>query len=290
MNVRSKKGGDHGGGGHGGAGWVITFADLMALLMALFVMIVSFSNQDEQKLHDAVGSMKDAFGVQTIYRPAGMIEKDGLPTRKFPLSVRSVTLDNASEFADTSDDRYETQSPEVRSSSFATRSDTREASFLTAAASLRQALQDLPDFAELSRQVLVEELPDGLHISLTDQDGRAMFAAGSREPTDRIRVVLGRIAPVIEAMNGGVKVLGHTEAGPSPSIPGGPNWQLAADRATTVARILGEYGLSADHLREVSGVADRDPLYADDPFLSANRRVEIVIVDEPPPLPGSDLF
>ena len=53
-----KKGG--GGGGHGGAPWVITFADLMALLMALFVMIVSFSSQDEQKLHEAAGSMRDS--------------------------------------------------------------------------------------------------------------------------------------------------------------------------------------------------------------------------------------
>ena len=70
-----KKGG--GGGGHGGAPWVITFADLMSLLMALFVMIVSFSSQDEQKLHEAAGSMRDAFGYQSVQRPAGMIEQNG---------------------------------------------------------------------------------------------------------------------------------------------------------------------------------------------------------------------
>ena len=90
-----KKGG--GGGGHGGAPWVITFADLMSLLMALFVMIVSFSNQDEQKLHDAAGSMRDAFGYQSVQRPAGMIEQNGLPERKYLRNVQPMSLAEAVE-------------------------------------------------------------------------------------------------------------------------------------------------------------------------------------------------
>ena len=49
------------------------------LLMAFFVMIVSFSNQDEAKLHDAAGSMKEAFGVQPVQRPAGIIESSEEP-------------------------------------------------------------------------------------------------------------------------------------------------------------------------------------------------------------------
>ena len=60
--MSKKKGGHGGGGGHGGA-WVITFADLMALLMAFFVMLLASANQDKQKLADAAGSLKDAFGV-----------------------------------------------------------------------------------------------------------------------------------------------------------------------------------------------------------------------------------
>ena len=88
--MSKKKGG--GGGGHGGAPWVITFADLMSLLMALFVMIVSFSSQDEQKLHDAAGSMRDAFGYQSVQRPAGMIEQNGIPERKYPRDTEATTL------------------------------------------------------------------------------------------------------------------------------------------------------------------------------------------------------
>ncbi|HWS10216.1 MAG TPA: flagellar motor protein MotB, partial [Xanthobacteraceae bacterium] len=66
------------GGGHG---WFVTFADLMGLLVSFFVMLVAFSNQDQQKLQIVAGSMRDAFGVQTNVRYSGVIEVDGLPTR-----------------------------------------------------------------------------------------------------------------------------------------------------------------------------------------------------------------
>src|SRR5437660_998186 len=75
--MAKKKNAGHAGGGHG---WFVTFADLMGLLVAFFVMLVAFSNQDQQKLQIVAGSMRDAFGVQQI-RYSGVLETDGLPTR-----------------------------------------------------------------------------------------------------------------------------------------------------------------------------------------------------------------
>src|SRR6202051_1408789 len=65
----------------GGHGWFVTFADLMALLVAFFVMLVAFSTQDQVKLQVVAGSMRDAFGVQDKVRYSGIIEVLGLPTR-----------------------------------------------------------------------------------------------------------------------------------------------------------------------------------------------------------------
>src|SRR5437660_7640423 len=65
---------------HTGHGWFVTFADLMGLLVSFFVMLIAFSTQDQQKLQIVAGSMRDAFGVQTV-RFSGVIETDGLPTR-----------------------------------------------------------------------------------------------------------------------------------------------------------------------------------------------------------------
>src|SRR6202050_4852344 len=81
------------GGGHG---WFVTFADLMGLLVSFFVMLVAFSNQDQQKLQIVAGSMRDAFGVQTNVRYSGIIEVDGLPTRPKLKNAAHVQPDDAS--------------------------------------------------------------------------------------------------------------------------------------------------------------------------------------------------
>ena len=57
------------GGGHG---WFVTFADLMGLLVAFFVMLVAFSTQDAKKLQIVAGSMREAFGVQSAIRYSGL--------------------------------------------------------------------------------------------------------------------------------------------------------------------------------------------------------------------------
>lgn len=280
-----KKGG--GGGGHGGAPWVITFADLMSLLMALFVMIVSFSNQDEQKMHDAAGSMRDAFGYQSVQRPAGMIEQSGIPERKYPRDVEAASLADMAEFASQFNDSFEQQGPEVDTNRFEKSAENKPREFLTAAESLRQSLQDLPDFAELSKQIILRNEKNGLHISIIDQDGRPMFAPQSKAPTDRMKILLSRIAPVVQQMPGRLQIVGHTESTGDMAIPGGAAWRLSTERALSVADIMGNFGLGPGSLAQVIGVADKDPLFPDDPFLSGNRRIELVLLKEAPPMPNS---
>src|ERR1700710_1571273 len=82
--------------GHGGHGWFVTFADLMALLLAFFVMLVAFSTQDSAKLKIVAGSMRDAFGVQNDVRYSGIVESDGLPTRPKLKNVDHISPEDSS--------------------------------------------------------------------------------------------------------------------------------------------------------------------------------------------------
>src|SRR6478735_9920814 len=91
--MAKKKAGAHGGGGHG---WFVTFADLMGLLVAFFVMLVAFSTQDAAKLQVVAGSMRDAFGVQDKVRYSGIIEVPGLPTRPKLKNVANIDPKDAS--------------------------------------------------------------------------------------------------------------------------------------------------------------------------------------------------
>src|ERR1700741_1224797 len=91
--AKKKRGETHGGGGHG---WFVTFADLMGLMMAFFVMLVAFSNTDQKKLQIVAGPMGKAFGEQTAVRDSGIVERDGLPTRRKLKNVDKIKPEDAS--------------------------------------------------------------------------------------------------------------------------------------------------------------------------------------------------
>ena len=159
----------------GGHGWFVTFADLMGLLVSFFVMLVAFSNQDQKKLQIVAGSMRDAFGVQTNVRYSGVIEVDGLPTRPKFKNAAHIDPEDASA-TQTSDEQDHKREHGAHLKN--------DQAFALAAASLRQALQDMPELAEASKHIMVEETKEGLNIDLVDQEGRSMFAEGSKEPTN----------------------------------------------------------------------------------------------------------
>jgi len=145
----------------------------MGLLVAFFVMLVAFSTQDQQKLQIVAGSMRDAFGVQTQTRHSGIIELDGLPTRARLKNVENIRPEDASN-PTTPDEKDRQRQSGARINA--------DRAFALAAASLRQALQDMPDLAELSKSIMIEETRQGLNIEIADQDGRSMFPEGGKEP------------------------------------------------------------------------------------------------------------
>jgi chemotaxis protein MotB len=143
----------------------------------------------------------------------------------------------------------------------------------------------MPELTEISKHIMFEETKEGLNLEIIDQDGRSMFADGSREPYDRTRTLLQKLAAPLKATPLRVVITGHTAAGFVPTRTGYDGFDLSADRANTVRQILQREGLPAGHFFAVSGKSDTQPLFPDDPSLAANRRVTITLMRESPPLP-----
>src|SRR4051795_1016848 len=261
---------------HGGHGWFVTFADLMALLLAFFVMLVAFSSQDKDKLKIVAGSMREAFGVQTQVRYSGIVESDGLPTRPKLKNVDHVSPEESSANP-TPDDKERNRENGARLQV--------DREFALASASLRQALQDMPELTEVSKHIMFEETSQGLNLEIVDQDGRSMFADGSKVPLDRTRRLIQKLAAPLKSTPLRVSIVGHTAAGFVPSRSEYGAFDLSADRANVVRQILEREGLPPSHIFAVSGKADSQPLFPDDPTLPANRRVTITLMREDPPLP-----
>jgi len=271
--MAKKKRGDAHGGGHG---WFVTFADLMGLMMSFFVMLVAFSTQDQQKLKIVAGSMRDAFGVQTTSRFSGIIESDGVPTRPKLKNVAHVNPDEASN----------TPTPDQQDNQKIAGAKLKiDREFALASASLRQALQDMPELTEISKHIMFEETKQGLNLEIVDQDGRSMFADGSKEPYERTRRLIERLAIPLKQTPLRLTITGHTAAGFVPARSDYGAFELSADRANSVREILEREGLPSAHIYAVSGQADNQPLFPDDPSLSANRRVTITLMREDPAVP-----
>lgn len=270
--AKKKRGDAHQGGGHG---WFVTFADLMGLMMSFFVMLVAFSSMDNNKLKIAAGSIREAFGVRDA-RYSGVIESDGLPTRP--------RLKNSAHIPPEESSNTPTPDQQERKLEAGIRLKI-DREFALASASLRQALQDMPELTEISKHVMFEETTAGLNLEIIDQDGRSMFPEGSKVPYDRTRRLIEKLAIPLKATPLRISIVGHTAAGFVPTRADYGAFDLSADRANAVRQILERQGLPPAHIFAVSGKADSQPLFPDDPTLSANRRVTITLMREDPPLP-----
>jgi chemotaxis protein MotB len=209
-------------------------------------------------------------------RYSGVIEVDGLPTRPKLKNAAPVTPEESS--------ATPTPDEHGRNENYGAKLE-QDRKFALASASLRQALQDMPELTEISKHIMIEETKDGLNIELVDQDGRSMFPEGSKEPYERTRRVIEKLAAPLKAQPFRISVTGHTSASRLPPQSGYGPWELSADRANSVRKLLEASGVQTSRFYMAAGKADTQPLFPDDPYIAANRRVTITLMKEEPPIP-----
>ena len=158
--------------------------------------------------------------------------------------------------------------------------------FEQAEMSLRQAMQQMPDIAELSRNLMVNETAEGLNIQLVDQEGQAMFQPGTaiplpEDPGPAPAGGADRRPPAQPHFDHRPYRRGqfrgperHRPIGscppPAPTPPV-PFWPARAS--------------NSDRIFEVAGKAGTDPLLPNDPYASSNRRISILLMREAPVVP-----
>ena len=279
---RIKKGGH---GGHHGGAWKVAYADFVTAMMAFFLLMWLINTTTPEQKRGIADYFAPQSIAQTVSGSGGVLGGKVMGEDDAHAGGAQSVMQKQSPPAPNSNTRAlasgQTQGgANANSNSTSDSRSAQDGDFAHAAEAIHQAVQDNPDIANLSRQVITENTPQGLRIQLVDQDGRPMFQQGSAEPMPYTRKLLAAVAGIISALPNRVSISGHTSGNDA-----GNNWDLSTTRANQGRALLQAGGLSNDRIYEVAGKAGSEPLLPEDPNASANRRLSILLMREAPPVP-----
>jgi chemotaxis protein MotB len=283
--IKRVKKGDH--AGHHGGAWKVAYADFVTAMMAFFLLMWLINTTTPEQKRGIADYFAPQSIAQTVSGSGGIMggkvmgqddahaggaqsvmQKQSPPSPDSP--AKAMAAGGAQGGANASSDAS------------AQSQSAQDGAFNHAAEAIHQAVQDNPDLANLSHQVITEKTPQGLRIQLVDQDGRPMFAQGSSDLMPYAKKLLAAVGGIVAALPNRIAIAGHTSGADS----GSDDWKLSFDRANAARAVLQAGGLPQDRIYETAGKAASEPLLPENPAASANRRLSILLLKEAPPAPS----
>jgi chemotaxis protein MotB len=279
----------HGGGRRRGGGhkeeasderWLLTYADMITLLMALFMVLFSISSVNISKVQVLQKSLRAAFsgdilpGGKAIAKPGASANSSHMPSSIDVQAIVPVTASSTSTLQSSS------------THGAASRVATSSASAAQASAAQNQSAlfteikHELDAYAKshgFGSKVQTSIEPRGLVIRVLTDD--LLFASGQATLSNGAASLMDKISQLLQlAGEHPIDVEGNTDNVPIHSSQYPSNWELSTARASTVVRYLVGQGIAASRLTAM-GYADEHPIASDATAAgrARNRRVEIVL-------------
>jgi chemotaxis protein MotB len=265
---RIKKGGH---AVHGGA-WKIAYADFVTAMMAFFLLMWLLGSTSE-------GDKKGLSDYFTAPLKVAMMGGSGAG------ASNSVIQGGGKDLTKTSgqNNRSTPEDPIARKASLdaakaeAAKQDARKLAALSA--KISALIANSPKLAEFSSQIRLETTPDGLQITIVDDQNRPMFDVGSALVKTYMRDILREIGSALNGVENKISLDGHTDRSPYGNGERGySNWELSADRANSSRRELVAAGMPDDKLARVTGLASSSLLDAQNPLSPVNRRITLLVM------------
>jgi chemotaxis protein MotB len=244
--------------------WMVTFADMMTLLVTFFVLLFSFVIIDQQRYATQAEYIKAGFTASVFDQLRGRVgdlaiaQQQGSIVPQFPTLPSAPDLREANELQPTGS----TDNPDPVEPSEAEQVED----------AITERLGGMIDMGD----VTVERLDDEVIIRLQD---RFAFQLGSEIVQPQFREMLMEIKGLLRGIDGEFVVSGHTDDLPIRTARFRSNWELSAARAASVVHELTQDGTVPAERFRVEGYAETQPIAENTTpdGRASNRRVEILI-------------
>ncbi len=279
----------HGGAEEGsGERWLLTYADMITLLMALFMVLFSISSINISKYQTLQKSLKAAFSGNIL--PGGKAVAQQGATDNAAHTPSSVELQAIEPVATEGSSSLQNSTAHGTSSATASSAAASGATSAAAVAAQAAAQNQAAEFARIKRELDAYAASHGFAKSVhTTIEARGLvirlltddllFASGQATLEGRAGGLLGEIAQLLNVdTTHPISVEGNTDNVPIQSSQFPSNWELSTARASTVVRFLIAHGVGAGRLT-ATGNAEQRPLDSNATAAgrARNRRVEIVM-------------
>ncbi|MFL6101568.1 MAG: flagellar motor protein MotB [Actinomycetales bacterium] len=271
--------------------WLVSYADMMTLLMVLFIVLFAISQVDQRKFAALKTGLTAGFGATEnvpVTGGTGINQNDGVVPAAFGLDVGLGIKQNTT--TDKNANAYQSGQGS-NSTSGASSSSTADAE----AAAKKAAQAEVQKFSAIEKAIRKSlqgtGLQDKVRFRVTDRGltvaiiaDDVFFESASADLRPKGRQVLDSVGPVLEPLPNDIAVEGNANnlAINSPVYPS--NWELSAARASSVVRYLIGTSAVAPQRLSATGFGSSRPLYpaSDARSISYNRRVDMVVVSQQP--------
>lgn len=248
--------------GHHGGSWKIALADFMTALMALFLVMWLLSTSTTTELE----GVAEYFSMPLMAAMAG---------GERPTSAASIIPGGGKDPA-----HEEGEVARISLQQFNRPAEVQR-NFNELRRRIQMRILEDPRLRELRDQLRIYEIPEGLLIQVLDSEKRPMFQRGSDDLQPRMVRLMTALAPILNSQPSRISISGHTDSLPyAGENPGYTNWELSTDRANASRRALMSGGLARTKLMRIVGMADLMPMPGTEPSNPANRRIELIVLDE----------
>ena len=229
--------------------WVVTFADMMTLILVFFILLYTLSNYEDQAFRAQISEINVLDGEGNQISVIDYATRQG--RRPEPLKIVEDMLG-----LNPSPDVLNPMRPKVYTE-----------------------LEDMVAHTDLAESITVNEENGQINLQI---DGRFLFESGKAELKDGASVIFSNLAQMFrEYPDYRIGIRGHTDDEPIETVQFPSNWELSAIRATTVLRYFIQQGIDPERMT-ATGYADFIPLAPNDSpeNRAINRRVEFVLEKE----------